>query len=247
MSNISGRYAIVGVAETKVGKRPDASTHSLHLECIKACLDDAGIKASDVDGFITNQPLNDAHRSYAVRMANMARMSPTYATDLALGGATPIAMVQNAVMAIEAGMANTVLCVHARKRSTPDPTPGSPIRHGDEHWEEPWGHFSAVANHAFAAQRHMYEFGTTSEDLAHVAVATRKHACLNQNATMRKPMTIADHQASRFICEPLRLFDCALESDGGGAVIVTSAERARDFPISRWRSSAWASTIRISV
>ncbi len=230
MGSISGKYAIVGVAETKVGKRPDASTHSLHLECMKACLDDAGIKARDVDGFITNQPLNDAHRSYAVRMANMARMQPNYATDLALGGATPIAMVQNAVMAIESGMARSVLCVHARKRATPDPSPGNPIRPGDEHWEEPWGHFSAVANHAFAAQRHMHEFGTTSEDLARVAVATRKHACLNGNATMRKPMTIADHQASRFICEPLRLFDCALESDGGGAVLVTSIERARDFP-----------------
>jgi len=132
MANISGKYAIVGVAETKVGKRPDASTHSLHLECIKGCLDDAGIKATAVDGFVTNQPLNDAHRSYAVRMANMARMHPNYATDLALGGATPIAMVQNAVMAIESGMANTVMCVHARKRNTPDPSPGHPIRHGDE-------------------------------------------------------------------------------------------------------------------
>ena len=158
MANISGKYAIVGVAETKVGKRPEASTHSLHLEVIKACLDDAGLKAADIDGFITNQPLNDAHRSYAVRMANMARMAPNFATDLALGGATPIAMVQHAVMAIESGMANTVMCVHARKRGTPDPTPGHPIRHGDEHWEEPWGHFSAVANHAFAAQRHMYEY-----------------------------------------------------------------------------------------
>jgi acetyl-CoA acetyltransferase len=206
-NNISGKYAIVGVAETKVGKRPEASTHSLHLECIKACLDDAGIKAADVDGFLTNQPLNDSHRSYAVRMANMARMHPNYATDLALGGATPIAMVQNAVMAIEAGMANTVMCVHARKSGTPDPSPGHPIRHGDEHWEEPWGHFSAVANHAFAAQRHMHDFGTTSEDLAHVAVSTRKHACLNNNATMRKPMTIADHQASRYIVDPL---DCLI-------------------------------------
>jgi acetyl-CoA acetyltransferase len=84
---------IVGIGETKAGKR-EASTHSLHLECIKACLDDAGIKASEVDGFISNQPLNDAHRSYPVRMANMARMSPTYATDLALGGASPIAMVR---------------------------------------------------------------------------------------------------------------------------------------------------------
>src|SRR2546430_14843795 len=121
MSNVSGRYAIVGVAETKVGRRPDASTHSLHLECIKACLDDAGLKAADVDGFITNQPLNDAHRSYAVRMANMARMHPNYATDLALGAATPIAMVQNAVMATEARMANTVMCVQPSKRGTPHP------------------------------------------------------------------------------------------------------------------------------
>src|ERR1043166_3390556 len=230
MAGISGKYAIVGMGETKVGKRPDATTNSLHLEAIKARLDDANVKPSDVDGVITNQPLNDAHRSYAVKLAGMMRIAPSYATDLALGGATPIAMVQNAVMAIEAGMANTVLCVHARKRGTPDPSPGNPIRHGDEHWEEPWGHFSAVANHAFAAQRHMHDFGTTSEDLAHVAVATRKHACLNNNATMRKPMTVADHQASRFICEPLRLFDCALESAGGGAVIVTSAERAHDFP-----------------
>ena len=160
----------------------------------------------------------------------MAGIDPLFATDLALGGATPIAMVQHAVMAIEAGMATTVVCVHARKRSTADPTPGHPIRRGDEHWEEPWGHFAAAGGHAFAAQRHMYEFGTTSEDLAHVAISTRNHASLNKNATLRKPMTMEDHQNSRMIVAPLRLLDCSLESDGGGAVLVTSAERARDFP-----------------
>jgi acetyl-CoA acetyltransferase len=117
-----------------VGKRPEASTHSLHLECIKACLDDAGIEASEVDGFITNQPLNDAHRSYPVRMANMARMSPTYATDLALGGATPIAMVQNAVMAIRAGMARTVTCVHAQTRHSRSVT-----RRPDSSWRRTLG------------------------------------------------------------------------------------------------------------
>lgn len=230
MANLSGKYAIVGVGETAVGKRPEATTHSLHLEAIRACLEDAGIKASQVDGLLTNQPLNDAHRSYAVRIAHMAGIDPTFATDLALGGATPIAMVQHAVMAIEAGMAATVMCVHARKRATSDPTPGHPIRMGDEHWEQPWGHFSAVANHAFAAQRHMYEYGTRSEDLAEIAVSTRKHACMNKNATMRKPITVADHQQSRKIVDPLRLLDCSLESDGGGAILVTSAERARDFP-----------------
>ncbi len=230
MANLSRKCAIVGVGETAVGKRPEASTHSLHLEAIRACLQDAGISASEVDGLVTNQPLNDAHRSYAVKLAHMAGIDPRYATDLALGGATPIAMVQHAVMAIDAGMANTVVCVHARKRSTPDPSPGFPIRSGDEHWERPWGHFSAVANHAFAAQRHMYEYGTRSEDLAEVAVSARKHACLNNNATMRKPITLEDHQQSRMIVDPLHLLDCSLESDGGGAILVSSAGRARDFP-----------------
>ncbi|MDZ4343769.1 MAG: hypothetical protein U1E51_15205 [Candidatus Binatia bacterium] len=133
MANISGKYCIVGIGETVVGKRPDATTNSLHLEAIKACLDDAAIKNSQVDGLLTNQPLNDSHRSYAVKLAHMAGINPLFATDLALGGATPIAMVQHAVMAINAGMATTVVCVHARKRSTADPTPGHPIRRGDEH------------------------------------------------------------------------------------------------------------------
>jgi len=230
MTNLSGKCAIVGMGETTVGKRPDATTNSLHLEAIKACLEDAGIKASQVDGLLTNQPLNDSHRSYAVKLAHMAGINAGFATDLALGGATPIAMVQHAVMAIEAGMATTVMCVHARKRATPDPTPGHSIRRGDEHWEEPWGHFAAAGGHAFAAQRHMYEYGTKSEDLAHIAVSTRKHASLNKNATLRKPITIEDHQQSRMIVAPLHLLDCSLESDGGGAVLVTSVERARDFP-----------------
>ena len=86
MTNLSGKCAIVGMGETVVGKRPDATTNSLHLEAIKACLDDAGIKASQVDGLLTNQPLNDAHRSYATKLSHMAGIDPLFATDLALGG-----------------------------------------------------------------------------------------------------------------------------------------------------------------
>lgn len=230
MSNISGKYAIVGIGETKVGKRPEATTNSLHLEAIKACLEDAKVKPLEVDGLVTNQPLNDARRSYASQISHMAGIAPRYSTDLALGGATPCALVEHAVMAIEVGLANTVVCVHARKRATPDPTLGFPIRNGDEEWEEPWGFLGAVATHAFAARRHMYEYGTKSEDLAHIAVACRRHACLNNNATMRKPITVQDHQSSRMIVDPFRLMDCSLESDGGGAVLVTTADRAKDFP-----------------
>src|SRR3972149_8506533 len=162
MANISGKYCIVGLGETVVGKRPDATTNSLHLEAIKACLDDAAIKNSQVDGLLTNAPLNDSHRSYAVKLAHMAGIDPLFATDLALGGATPIAMVQHAAMAIDAGMASTVVCVHARKRSTADPTPGHPIRRGDEHWEEPWGHFAAAGGPALSGSRPMYEVPTPS-------------------------------------------------------------------------------------
>ncbi len=230
MANISGKYAIVAIGETAVGKRPEASTNSLHIEAIKACLQEAGIGPTEVDGLVTNQPLNDAHRSYAVKIAHMAGITPQFAIDIALGGATPCAMAQTAVMAIETGMANTVVCVHARKRSTPDPTLGYPIRGGSEQWEQPWGHFSPVATHAFAAQRHMHDYGTRSEDLAHFAVAFRKHASLNGNATMKKPITVEDHQQSRMVVAPLHLLDCSLESDGGGAYLVTRAERARNFP-----------------
>ncbi|MBI2370787.1 MAG: thiolase family protein [Deltaproteobacteria bacterium] len=229
-SRLKGKFAIVGVGETKLGKLPDWTTLGLHLDAIKRAVEDAGLKIQDVDGLVTNQPLEDTHRSYAVRVAHAAGINPTYATDLALGGATPCAMVQHAVMAIDAGLCKTVVCVHARKQATRHQTPtrGQPLRDGEEDFEEPFGLYGAVVNHAMAARRHMFEYGTKSEDLAEIAVATRGHACLNPAATMRKPITVADHQGSRWIVEPLRLLDCCLVSDGGGAVVVTSAARAKD-------------------
>ena len=245
MSNVSGKYAIVGVAETKVGKRPDASTHSLHLECIKACLDDAGIKAANVDGFLTNQPLNDAHRSYAVRMANMARMHPNYTTDLALGGATPVAMAHHAAMAIEAGLATRwsastratrrprAACRSAPRSATATRTSRSPTACSAPWPTTPSWPAATCTSSALPAS-----------SLAPSPWPTRKHACLNANATMRKPITLEDHQNSRWIVEPLRLLDCSLVSDGGGAYIVTSAERARDLKNGPSTSWAWARTTR---
>jgi acetyl-CoA acetyltransferase len=228
-SGISGQYAIVGVGETAVGKLHGRSTMALHLEAIAKTFDDAGVSAEDVDGLLTNQPIHDPMRCYALAVANAAGVKRNFLTDLALGGATPVAMAQHAVMAIEAGLCETVLCVHARNQATKSELPRrSEIRDGYEDFDEPYGFLGAVANHAFIASRHMHLYGTRSEHLAAVAVATRKHALLNPTATMRKPMTIEDHQSSRWIVEPLRLFDCSLVSDGGGAYLVTSAERAHD-------------------
>lgn len=229
--SMRGKHAIVGIGETRIGKVPGVSTLALHLEAVKAALEDAGLRNEQVDGLLTNQPMHDPMRSYGVVVAHAAGITPRYTTDLALGGATPVAMAQHAAMAIEAGLADTVVCVHARNQASKKLLPhrGGELRDGWEDFEEPYGHNLAIANHAFAASRHMHEFGTTSKQLGAIAMATRKHANMNPTATMYgRPMTIEDHQNSRWLVEPLRLLDCCLMSDGGGAFVVTSAERARD-------------------
>ena len=141
-----------------------------------------------------------------------------------------------ACMAIEAGLATTVVCgygrdswsrTHATKeaRTQTDLVPAAqrPREFGPEH-----GYFAAVAPHAFGARRHMHEFGTTREDFAEIACAFREHALRNPEAMMKEPLTRADYLAARYIVEPFGLFDCSILSDGAGAVVVTSAERARD-------------------
>ena len=92
MNHLKGRCAIVGIGETNVGKLPELTTLALHLKAIKLAVEDACLHVQDIDGLVTNQPLDDAHRSYAVRLSQAAGIKPTYATDLALGGATPCAM-----------------------------------------------------------------------------------------------------------------------------------------------------------
>lgn len=221
--------AIVGIGETAVGALPEQSTMTLALAAMRGAILDAGLRAGEVDGVITDQPGNAPQRSYALTLARNCGVMPRYATDLAMGGASPAASVAHAVLAIAAGMCDTVVCVHAQKQAT-----GRSEAHrgqlfdGFEDYEEPFGNVSAPAHHGIVAARHMHEYGTTSEQLAAVAVACRKHAVHNANATMRTPITIEDVLASRWVVKPLHLLDCCLVSDGAGAVVVTSSERARD-------------------
>jgi len=222
--------AIVGIGETPVGKLHGVSTQALHLQASARAIADAGFEHTQIDGLLTNQPIHDPMRSYSVVLAQALGLHVTYMTDLALGGATPVAMAQQAAMAINAGLCESVLCVHARNQATKKELPnrGGDIRDGNEDYDEPYGFLGAVANHALMASRHMAQYGTTTEHLGAIAVAAREHARLTPGATMQKPMTIEDHQNSRFIVEPLRLLDCSLVSDGGAAFVVTSAERAKD-------------------
>jgi acetyl-CoA acetyltransferase len=228
MSGISGRYAIVGIGESDVGRHLGRSGMALHLEAMTRAIADAGIDKSAVDGLITRPSRSEPQFNYSAVLAGRLGIQPTYFTDVALGGASSTSMILDAVAALEAGLCTTILCVNGDAQTSR----GGPRRAGLTNWiedfERPFGMIGAPESYGLSARRHMHEYGTTSEQFGAIAVACRKHAMLNPNATFRTPMTLADHQASRMVVEPFHLLDCCPVSDGAGAIIITSAERARD-------------------
>jgi acetyl-CoA acetyltransferase len=223
--------AIAGSAETQVGKLPGRSALGLRLEAAVKAMEDAGLEKHRIDGLIACQPRRNPEPNSSALLAERLGIEPRYITDISLGGAASASMVLSAVAAIEAGLCTTVLCVGGDAASAyrGQPSRGRLATPGED-FRSPFGADGAPVMYALAARRHMHEYGTTSEQFGAVAVACRRHASLNPNAQMRSPITIEDHQSSRFIVEPLHLLDCSLVSDGAGAVIVTTAERARDLP-----------------
>ena len=221
-----GKASIAGVGASPQGKLPGETPLSLAATAVKAALEDAGLEKDDLDGLLTmpgtTSPEGPKH--YLTLGGNLG-INPRLAASVVMGGATAGALVQHAALAIDAGMAEVVACVFADTARTGGSKFDAPAGRGDS-WGI-WGMFGNAANSAMTAQRHMALYGTTSEQLAWVAVTCRKHASLNPNAVMREPITVADHQASRPIVDPLRLLDCCLISDGAVCVIVTSPERAR--------------------
>ena len=218
------QYAIAGIAQTKVGKVPEMSDYGLQVLAAKMALDDAGLKASDINGMITHSHMLGGVRVHHQRVAQRLGLDTTFGLSVSSGGATSCMMIQLAAAAIDAGYCKTVLCVHGDKSLT---------RAGNTHDAEPefgpeFGYFSAAANHAFGLTRHMHEYGTTHDHLGAIAVACRKHAQLNPEAQIRKPMTLEDYHRSPWVVWPYHVLDCCLRSDGAAAIIVTAAERARD-------------------
>lgn len=228
------KYAIVGTGKSQLGRVPGISTLGLLEQAIAQALDEAGLKNSEVDGVICRGP--DDMYCFHQLIARRLDINCGFSTSLDNGGASQILAVSLACMAIEAGLATTVVCgygrdswsrTHATKESKTQtdlvPSAQRPREFGPEH-----GYFAAVAPHAFGARRHMHEFGTTRDDFAEIACAFREHALRNPEAMMKEPLTREDYFAARHIVEPFGLFDCSILSDGAGAVVVTSAERARD-------------------
>ncbi len=236
------KSAIVGLGITEMGKVFGRSGTSLALEAISLALEDAGLKKEDLDGLLINAGISN---SIGLGLQNAGGFKDLRLLNhMNAAGSTACQMVQYASMAVQNGMANYVACVFA---DTPLAAPGassgaaygtgarasSPVAGGrpagppgfaglNAHY----GYFGVNIGYAMAARRHMAEFGTTSEQFGAIAVAQRDWAVMNDRAQMRTPITIEDHQASRYIVEPLHLLDCCLVSNGAVAVIVTSVERA---------------------
>ena len=222
-----GVAAIAGIGHTEFAKNLGRSERHAAVEAISAALADAGLTAGDVDGLVRF----DLEATSEVEIArSLGIPNLRFFAETGYGGGGGCATVGLAAMAIATGRASVVVCWRARNRGSggrPWAATGNRVG-GDAQFTAPYGLLRPVDQIAMIARRHMHEYGTTSAHFGAVAVACRKHASRNPHALMRDPITLEDHQNSRFVSEPLRKLDCCLESDGALAVVVTSAERARD-------------------
>ncbi|MGL4306975.1 MAG: lipid-transfer protein [Mycobacteriaceae bacterium] len=234
--NISRQTAIVGIGATEFSKDSGRTELRLAAECVLKALADAGLTAADVDGLVTFTMDNNSEIAVA-RELGVAELS--FFSRINFGGGAACATVQQAAMAVATGMAEVVVCYRAfNERSghrfgqvAPGLTQVATSNGIDAGWSYPHGLSTPAGFVAMIAQRYMHEYGVSSTDFGAVAVASRKHAATNPKAWFyEKPITIEQHQESRWVTEPLHLLDCCQESDGGVALVITSAQRARELP-----------------
>lgn len=231
---ISGRAAIVGVGETEFSKNSGRSELQLAVEAVRTALADAGLTPVDVDGLVTFSMDSTAEIALA---REIGAGELRFFSQVGYGGGAACATVQQAALAISAGVARVVVCYRAlNERSgrrfgrVSRDISSAPTSSGvDNGWHYPMGLSTPAATVAMVARRYQHVFGATGEDFGRVAVAARRHAATNPRAWFfERPITLADHQASRWIAEPLRLLDCCQESDGAVAVVVAGVEQAAD-------------------
>ena len=230
--SVKGSCAIAGLGVTEMGKIYGRSATDFALEAIELALADAGLEKDEVDGLLINANMSremDLQLQGALGLENLSLVNVMNAY-----GSTAGTMIQYASMAIENGLANVVVLVYADDPLKPAKGSGASYSGSDYYSLNGMfglhlanGAIGANLGYAMAARRHMHLFGTTSEQLGAIAISQRKWAQMNPWAQMRKPLTMEEYLSSRYIAEPLHLFDCCLVSNGGVAVIVTSAERAR--------------------
>jgi acetyl-CoA acetyltransferase len=218
---------IAGAAETdQVGKLPGHSTLQLHLEGALNALADAGLSTRDIDGIAT------VSAPGPVQVAHSLGIQPRWMDGTGVGGTSFLLHVRHAAAAIQAGHASTVLITHGesgRSRVGATRFAQAPSSMSGQ-FEAPYGVFGPTTAFTIPVLRYMKDYGLTHEQLAYVAVAQRRWAAKNPRAMFRDPITVDDVLASRLVAYPFHLLECCLVTDGGGALIVTSADRAADFP-----------------
>ncbi|HEY3906864.1 MAG TPA: thiolase [Streptosporangiaceae bacterium] len=224
---MSAIAAIVGGAETnQVGKLPDYSVLGLHIEAAVNAVNDAGLSLKDIDGIATASSIGP------VQVAHALGITPRWMDGTAVGGTSFLLHVRHAAAAIAAGQASTVLITHGESgRSRVGAGRWSTTMSSPQgQFEAPYGPVGPPTLFTIPALRYMKDYGLTHEQLAYVAVAQRQWAAKNPRAMFRDPITVDDVLASRMVAYPFHLLECCLVTDGGGALVVTSADRARDFP-----------------
>jgi acetyl-CoA acetyltransferase len=235
MNELSGRTAIAGIGATEFSKDSGRTELALAAEAVKAALDDAGLSPADVDGMVTfTLDFNDEIEVARVLGVGDLR----FFSRIPHGGGAACGTVAHAAMAVATGMADVVVCYRAlngrswRRYGAGGLAQRQAVPTADMvqySWYLPFGLITPASWVAMFAQRYLHDFGVTGEDLGRVTVSARGYAATNPAAHFyRRPLTLAEHQDSRWVVEPLRVLDCCQESDGAVAVVVTSAERARD-------------------
>jgi acetyl-CoA acetyltransferase len=216
---LKNKTAVIGVGTTRYGNFPETDDYGLGAEAFRNAVEDCGIDKDDIDGLLV------CRIPYYGRMGEILGLNPRWTMPLPPHGRMSGMGIVEAALALATGRANYVALIYANIGRSRRMNYGG---EGSSLWD-PWGFTSPGASHAMMFREHMGRYGTTTRHLAEVSVAFRYHAGLNPTAVMQKPITIDDHQNSRPIVEPLRLLDYCLINDGAVCMIMTTADRARDF------------------
>jgi acetyl-CoA acetyltransferase len=217
--------AVVGVGHGGFGEAPCYSTLEILAEAVNAALADAGLQLSDVDGLFTGSA---SHFMPTLSVAEYLGLQPRFSDGSMIGGSSFVAHTLNATLALQAGLCDVALICYGSNQRTAG---GRLVSMSEpQPYEAIYGPRYPISSYALAAARHMHDYGTTRENLADVAVAARGWAQLNPEAFARAPLTREEVLSARMISDPLTKLDCCLVTDGGGAVIMTRADRAKDMP-----------------
>jgi acetyl-CoA acetyltransferase len=222
---LRGAAAVVGIGLAGIGEAPGRSHLELLAEAVGLALRDAGLKLSDIDGLFTANLVNFYA---ALTVGEYLGIRPLFTDATNLGGSSFLAHAISATMALKTGLCNVALICYGSNQRTAS---GRLATLADAPpYEAPYKPRYPIVAYALAAQRHMYQFGTTREQLAQVAVEARRWAQLNPVAFSRDPLSVDDVLQSRMVCDPLTIRDCCLVTDGAGAIVMVASERAGDFP-----------------